>query len=600
MKTKPKYNVFQNVWWMICTVWKHIKIVLFLCIATVALDISLKLTQLFLAPMVLSRVEQAAPLFELLTTIGGFTLVLLILQGLSSYVQKNTQWGRLNLRCVLNNQINYKTQSTSYPNIMSPRVQKLKEKAVDACKNNSAATEQIWNTLSTLFTNLIGFVIYLIMLSHISLIMILVVIVTSIIAYFTSLRVNEWNYAHKEEEGQYRKQSRYIGEKAEAVTLAKDIRIFGLSGWLLDIQSSILNLYLAFLTRRERVKLLTSLTDVVMNFLRNGVAYYYLISLALQGDLTAPEFLLYFNAVGTFTSWITGILNECTKLHKESLDISTMREYLELSEPFCFSDGTPIPQAREYELRLENVSFCYPEADKATIHNMNLTLHPGEKLAIVGLNGAGKTTLVKLLCGLFDPTEGRVLLNGQDIRKFNRRDYYGLFSAVFQDFSLLDITIAETVAQSATQIDADRVKDCLEKAGLTEVIAALPNGIETHIGREVYTDGIFLSGGQMQRLMLARALYKNGPLLFLDEPTAALDPIAENDIYQKYNEMTAGKTSLFISHRLASTRFCDRILFLEHGVIREEGTHEELLTKNGAYAELFDIQSRYYQEGREF
>ena len=228
---------------------------------------------------------------------------------------------------------------------------------------------------------------------------------------------------------------------------------------------------------------------------------------------------------------------------------------------------------------------------------MNLTIHPGEKLAIVGLNGAGKTTMVMLLCGFYDPTEGRVLLNGQDIREFNRRAYYKLFSAVFQGFSILDTTIAECVAQTAQEIDLEKVQRCLAQAGLTETMAKFPQGVNTHFGREVYLDGVQLSGGQTQRLMLARALYKDGPILVLDEPTAALDPIAENDIYQKYSDMTAGKTSVFISHRLASTRFCDRIVFIADGGIAEEGTHQALLAKGGAYARLFAVQSRYYQEG---
>lgn len=246
------------------------------------------------------------------------------------------------------------------------------------------------------------------------------------------------------------------------------------------------------------------------------------------------------------------------------------------------------------------MSFRYPNTEKYIIRNMNLTIHPGENIAIVGLNGAGKTTLVKLLCGFYDPDEGRILLNGTDIREFNRRDYYSLFSAVFQEFSELDITVAQTVAQAVSEIDMDRVKDCIRKAGVTEQIEALPNGYETHLGKNVYLDGIQLSGGQTQRLMLARALYKDGAFLVLDEPTAALDPIAEHDIYMKYKEMTAGKSSVFISHRLASTRFCDRILFLKNGVIAEEGTHEELLARGGCYAGLFHLQARYYQEGRDF
>lgn len=252
-----------------------------------------------------------------------------------------------------------------------------------------------------------------------------------------------------------------------------------------------------------------------------------------------------------------------------------------------------------YELRLEGVSYRYPGAEKDTIHKLDLTVRPGENLAIVGLNGAGKTTLVKLLCGFLDPTEGRVLLNGQDIRPYNRRDYYKLFAAVFQDFSVLSATVAENVAQCRTGIDEARVWHCLDEAGLTEKVQSLPKQLETQIGREVYEDGVELSGGQTQRLMLARALYKDAPVLVLDEPTAALDPIAENDIYQKYNEMTAGKTSLFISHRLASTRFCDRILYLKDGRVAEEGTHEELLKRGGGYADLFEVQSQYYREENE-
>ena len=226
------------------------------------------------------------------------------------------------------------------------------------------------------------------------------------------------------------------------------------------------------------------------------------------------------------------------------------------------------------KLEIRHVTKRY--RDKMAAADVSLTLTAGV-WGLLGANGAGKTTMVMLLCGFYDPTEGRVLLNGQDIREFDRSAYYRLFSAVFQGFSILDTTIAECVAQTTEHIDRVKVDHCLAQAGLTEAIAKFPQGVDTHFGREVYLDGVQLSGGQTQRLMLARALYKDAPVLVLDEPTAALDPIAENDIYQKYNEMTAGKTSLFISHRLASTRFCDRILYLKDGRVAEEGTHEELL-----------------------
>ena len=230
---------------------------------------------------------------------------------------------------------------------------------------------------------------------------------------------------------------------------------------------------------------------------------------------------------------------------------------------------------------------------------MDLTIRPGEKLAIVGLNGAGKTTLVKLLSGLLDPTEGRVLLSGEDIRQYNRRDYYAMFTAVFQQFSDLSASVAANIAQSETDIDYEKVLACAERAGFAEMLDKLPKGLDTNLGKQMNDDGIELSGGQWQRMMLARALYKNAPILLLDEPTAALDPIAENDMYLRYNEITDGRTAIYISHRLASTRFCDRVLFLKDGVIAEEGTHEELIALGGGYAELFEVQSRYYREGGE-
>lgn len=204
--------------------------------------------------------------------------------------------------------------------------------------------------------------------------------------------------------------------------------------------------------------------------------------------------------------------------------------------------------------------------------------------------------MLRLLCGFLDPTGGTVLLDGEDIRRYNRRDYYRLIAAVFQQSSVLAGTIAENVAQATDGIDAARVRRCLEQAGLSNKVRSLPGGEETLLNRNVYENAVELSGGEMQRLLLARALYKNAPILVLDEPTAALDAITESALYRQYNEMTRGCTAIYISHRLASTRFCDRIILVEGGKIAEEGTHEALMAQGGAYAALFAVQSKYYQE----
>ena len=599
-KQKPKYNVLQNVIWMIKMAWENRKRVLLFCVLTAALEVLLNLTELYIAPEVLSQVEQKSPMWMLLATIGVFTAALFFIQGIKEYIKQNTMFARVDVRVVIIGMIAKKCNLTSYPNTLKPDFIKMREKSYFACEWNEQAAEHIWETLTMLLKNIGGLIVYLTILSRIDKVLLLVVVATCLAGFFVSRYTNNWRYAHREEEEQYFQKKSYLRKKAESVELAKDIRIFGLQNWLNELLEQIHNLYLDFSLRCERVEVLADMTEVVLTVVRNGIAYVYLINMALKEGLSVSEFLLYFAAVTTFTQWVMGILQELTILQKESLDISCVREFLDYPEVFQFENGANVPAAESYELKLENVSFRYPGAKADTIHNLNLTVHPGEKLAIVGLNGAGKTTLVKLLCGLLDPTEGTVRLNGKDVRDFNRRKYYDLFSAVFQEFSILDVTVAEEIAQTTVDIDYEKIADCVQKAGLTSAIEKLPDGLNTHVGREVYLDGVLFSGGQTQRLMLARALYKNGPILLLDEPTATLDPIAENDIYMKYNEMTEGKTSLFISHRLASTRFCDRIIFIADGGIKEEGTHESLLALGGRYANLFEVQSRYYQEGREF
>ena len=598
-KEKPKYSIWQNVCFMVKTAWDTHKRVLVMCVAIAAVQVGLNLAQLYVTPEILKKVEQGASVPELLLTIGIFSAALFLLMGAKGYLTENRLSAEVDVRSAIIRMITRKTCETSYPNTRDPKILKMKEQASAATSSNADAAEHIWTTLTKILTNVSGFVIYLLLLSNMNAFLILVVVVTAAIGFFVSKHINEWEYRHREEKEIHEKRSSYLIWKARSLQFAKDVRIFGLGDWIRQLCAKSVRLLESFVSRREKTYIWANVVDVVMTALRNGIAYAYLIWQTLEQGLSTSDFLLYFTAVSGFATWVTGILSEFTQLHKESIALSRVQEYLNIPEPFKFEDGIQPPEADGYELKLENVTFRYPGTEKNILENINLTIHPGEKLAIVGLNGAGKTTLVKLLCGFYDPTEGRVLLNGQDIRGFNRKRYYELFSAVFQEFSILDTTIAECVAQTVEDMDLEKVNDCLEKAGLTEAIKKFPSGLQTHIGREVYLDGVMLSGGQTQRLMLARALYKDGPILVLDEPTAALDPIAENDIYRKYSNMTAGKTSVFISHRLASTRFCDRIIFVADGTIAEEGTHEELLAWGGAYAKLFEVQSRYYREGGE-
>ncbi len=595
-KKKPKYNLWQMIYYMIKIAWKVRKTVLINCLITAFFFVVASFTELMFVPAILNQVESAIEIVKLIKLIIFFTLALTLINGLNSYLSIQPLFARVEVRICIVNMINMKFSKTSFPNTENPKVTEILEKSKQIVSNNTDSAEVIWTTLTDFIKNLFGFSIYLIVLSTLNTFLINIVLVTTIVGFLFTKRINEWAHQNRDMEEAYIKKMSYISREAENLSLAKDVRIYGMKTWMDDVYRSTLNLYHAFIYKRESIYLLANGVDVILTVLRNGIAYFYLLNLVINSSLPASEFILYFNAISGFTTWITGILSSLLKLHQQCLDLSIVREFVELSEPFRFEGGIEIPKENEYTIELKNVTYYYSGFEKPTIENMNLIIKPKEKLAVVGLNGAGKTTLVKLICGFYDPTEGEVLLNGVDIRKFNRQDYYALLSAVFQQFSVLDVSIAENVAQTI-DYDEERVLKCLELAGLSEKVNSFENQHLTHIGKNVYEDSIELSGGQTQRLMLARALYKQAPIIVLDEPTAALDPIAENDIYLKYNEMTKNCTSIFISHRLASTRFCDRILFLENGAITEMGTHEELIKLNQKYADLFNVQSKYYKEG---
>ena len=374
---------------------------------------------------------------------------------------------------------------------------------------------------------------------------------------------------------------------------ADDIRIGHLDHFL-DVQfgkamEHFLPMYLDF----ARFSAITDGKNALLSLLSNVAAYLVIGARALCGVLPIGDVLLYAGSVTRAMGDLQTFLATGSEFDYINSYLSTYEDFI--AQPSMAYDGTlPIEKRDDgqYEFAFHDVSFSYPGTNIPVLEHVTLSFAVGEKTALVGRNGAGKTTLIKLLCRLYEPTSGYITLNGIDIRKYSYKEYTQAFSVVFQDFHLFSLPLDENIA-AGTEIDEAALQSSLAKVGLTDRVQQLPQGVRTRLYNN-NGSGVDLSGGEAQRTAIARALYKDAPFVILDEPTAALDPIAEAEIYKQFSQMTAGKTAVYISHRMSSCKFCDRIIVLDHGRIAEDGTHDTLLANHGIYANLYETQAQYY------
>nr|WP_300005900.1 ABC transporter ATP-binding protein [Tissierella sp.] len=598
-KEKKEYGSIKNTWYLIKNIWKKDRFLFLIMLIQIPARVVIPLLGIYLPKLIIDSAVNKVGIKTLLLTVSPIILGIVVSTFIVS-ASKQILEGRASMyRVGYINDIGIKSIDTDFENIDGEKGQNKIIKAIMSVDNDDSPTQKIIFTGTELFSNILGFILYGGIISTLNPLILLFIVISSIINYFLGQYVNRYIHKNKDNISPIEKKLKYIREKTGDFKSAKDMRLYNMTGWFGDMYSIFLDKSLYFQKKNIYRKYLLNIADGLLIFLRDGIAYGFLVYSVLYKSMEISDFILYFGAIAGISTWLSGIVKNITDINSSSLNIDDLRDFLEIRDRSNRESGIELPKEFEMpcSIELRDVAYKYEGADDYTIKGINLFIEKGEKLALVGINGAGKTTLVKLICGLYTPSKGEIYINGNQSSLYNREEYYSLFSVVFQDTHLLPITIERNIAsKNEGDIDREKMDRVIEESGFKEKIDSLPKGKETLLVKSVYEEAIELSGGEMQKLMLARALYKNSPIMILDEPTAALDPIAENEIYINYNKLTQDKTSVFISHRLSSTRFCDRIIFLDGGIISEEGNHYDLMKKDGKYSEMYDMQAHYYRD----
>lgn len=561
----------------------------------------IRVPALVLQPMVtayipkamIDAIEGGVTTERLILIIGLLSLLLTFTIWMDPFMQELVRGGARIVRMRYAVTAFNKNLNTDYVNIESLHKREMQKRAEDFYSGRWSGGANFIDRCNQFCVAVVGVAASSVLLYKINVFIILLIIAACIAQFFILRYLSLKQYENLGKISKFSNRFNYFYKVSKDTGASKDVCIYNLSDYfikgLAESLSGIEKIYAKYTHQAAAFDGITAL----LNLCREAVAYFYLVYLVTAGRLTVSDFIFYFGIITGFSNWVLGLVSSYNRIRRSCDECKAYRAYIESED--TADKGEKLKNDRVESIEFKNVSYKYPSADEPTLKNINLKFKNGENIAVVGENGAGKTTLIKILCGLYSVTDGELLLNGKDTKTISKSSYFDLFSPIFQDYRFLPMTVAQNVTASMN-FDRDKLWSAFEQAGIAEKINSLPEKENTLTDREVYKSAVDFSGGEKQKLLLSKAIYKNAPVLILDEPTAALDPIAENELYLKYNELTKGKLSFFISHRLSSTRFCDRILFISDGRVIEEGTHEELMALKGSYYKMYQLQSYYYKE----
>ncbi len=595
-KAKPKYTLISNISFVLGRMWKVSRSYTFLTFLSSPFTVITSFLAIYLSQQVVYVVETGSDPAKLLWTIGLISLGVIVAGMITAFSGMAAEGYLVRFDTSMSQELIETFLENDYQINESSKGLDRFSKAIENTGEDISPTRRIPLVLSGIFANVLGIGSFAAFLFILNPIIVLVVTITTIGTFWILKRNADWTYKNKDNWVGVDRKIDYVMRTMGDFSQAKDLRIYGLGEWFLDVFEDTFSSRMNWHKKEQLYNFKNDFFTSLLSLIRDTTTYSLLVYALIKKGATGADFVFYFGLVGGFSAWLSGMVKDLTTLIRHNSSLCEIREFLDYPNKTNRGKGIPVPKG-SFSIEFKNVSFRYDGSEVDTINNISFKIKKGEKIALVGVNGAGKTTLVKLICGLYEPNNGEILIDGKKIKEYNIFDYYKLFSAVFQDIFIMPQSVKNNIVGGKfNEFDKDKLNEVIELAGLKSKIDNLRDGLETNLVKTVHEEAVEFSGGEMQRLALARALYKDGKVLILDEPTAALDPIAESKIYERYNEMTKGHTSVFISHRLASTKFCDRIFLFEKGKIIEEGTHKNLMQKGGKYAEMFEVQSHYYKD----
>ena len=601
-----EFGFFSNLKFVLKIMKKYSPMLLFLLPVSAVLAVGNRYTVSFLIKYIIDIATNHGKLQQLLITLGIFSVIFIVLWNTNTWYNSKTEIKCIFARMKLILEKNLITMTMPFIYTEDPSMLDCNQKASQAVGGNQQGVEGMMHIILNFSASLGAVIAGLTIISTINFNIFILMIIIALANFFISNYANKWCKKHVWDElAPWWRKRWYMDMSLGDFSYAKDIRMFGLKNYLTQKFQEINKIRYNYQKKNNRVWLFVSIASSVFWVISQLLIYIYLIRCIFAKTITIGNFTLYLSATATFFECVMSLLNSITNFLNNSRYVDDFRSFYEMPElrqnlPEKETNLPKLKPQSHYEFEFQNVSFKYPRAERFALQNVNIKIKAGERLAVVGLNGAGKSTFIKLLLRLYQPTEGKILLNGTDIQTYDLNSYFKIFAPVFQEVNLFAMSFAENVSmKSPENTDKDLVQKTVIQSGLEEKLNSLEKGLDTQLLKVIYDDGIDLSGGQKQKLALARALYKNAEVVVLDEPTAALDAIAESKLYSDFDKLIGGKTSIYISHRLSSTQFCNNVAMFKDGKLIEYGTHNSLLKQNGEYANMFHIQAQYYVEAGE-